>query len=819
MADPEKANETTKESKPTLVIDLSEEYKIKIEEPDKLKGSFFEEIYLKAADAVADIIEQTDRNKKTDKNDPFLNEKQDYNNIIAFCGERGTGKSSAMISFAQSLLKLNESKGFYTDKNLISRNFHTIKIIDPSLFEKHENIFEVILAQLFSSFEKELNKKEKESDLNVKRELLEQFEKVYENLQTIRKDGQKYDGEALETLNKLACGANLRQNFKELVKLYLNFIVDKENRDSAYLIIPIDDFDLNVNAAAEMAEQIRKYLMIPRVIVLMAVKIEQLADAKEQQVRKDFEVLINSKTLNEDPRIITSQYVLKLIPNNRRIEMPNLNSALTDSRFQLKNKIETVNYENVFIGFQTNFFFKTSAIIGLKEFFNIELFPRTLRELKDFFIAFENSKTKDQIVDYLINKFNEKQNSKTKLLNKILLLPNNEKNLFVIRAIIDDIVIQTNNLQNEILDKFEDISDECLEIKEIIEKETMPYNITLGDLLLFFKVIEESEFHHIYKNLIDTIKLLYTIWLSNFFEAKEYERILELTNGGVYNPGYKEVLRGKRSRFQINGSILSNKPDPNNIKLLSWLIYFIEYPQYSSYRRNTIPYYQKTIDIGSGRFLSPIFNVLNIFISTLLPQLQAARSNQEMEIDEKVRNRESSVNFEISVWLNNYKGAFPIFNIFILEQMLWIIDTDYKEKATFPDLVYFLFSQIQKFLNQLEFSEPLFRRYEIEDAFRKCPVIAPILEGDKEYVAFLNNIPREQDSSFPSLLRKIQESTRRNIYRLKEDIERWSKPILGKDDYEILVNKMKEFLKNIEKPKVLKEKVLVYLEEIRTNYE
>ena len=151
-----------------LTIDLSEEYKIKIENPDRLKGSFFEDIYIKAADAVEDIIEQTEKsNKKSDQNDPFLNEKQDYNNIIAFCGERGTGKSSAMISFAQSLLRLNDSKDFYVGKNLRSKNFHTIKVIDPSLFEEHENIFEVILAQLFSSFEKELNKKESIASLSV----------------------------------------------------------------------------------------------------------------------------------------------------------------------------------------------------------------------------------------------------------------------------------------------------------------------------------------------------------------------------------------------------------------------------------------------------------------------------------------------------------------------------------------------------------------------------------------------------------------------------------------------------------------------------
>ncbi|HET6556768.1 MAG TPA: hypothetical protein VFG54_05600, partial [Prolixibacteraceae bacterium] len=221
MSDPTKEPVANK----TLTIDLSEEYKIKIEEPEELEKSFFADIYKNAANAVREIIIQTEK-KIEDINDPFLNQHQDYNNIIAFCGERGTGKSSAMISFAQSLLKIDskEASEFYGNDQLVTkRRYQTLKVIDPSLFEEDENIFEVILAQLFSSFEIVLKGKEKDSDIDQKRKLLEQFEIVYENLQTIKKNGQKYDGEALETLSKLACGANLRENFKELVSRYLRF--------------------------------------------------------------------------------------------------------------------------------------------------------------------------------------------------------------------------------------------------------------------------------------------------------------------------------------------------------------------------------------------------------------------------------------------------------------------------------------------------------------------------------------------------------------------------------------------------------------------
>jgi DNA polymerase III delta prime subunit len=288
-----------------LEIDLNEEYKIKIEEPNELGKSYFNEIYEKAGRAASEILKKSEISKKLKPNDPFIKQEQEYNNIIAFCGERGTGKSSAMITFAKSLVNIedanyesNKKKPFY-DEDLYKIQFESLSVIDPTIFEEKENIFEVVLAQLFSSFEKELNKNNKH-EIEDKRKVLELFQKVYDNLKTVQKNGEKYNGEALETLSKLSCGANLRSTFSELVSSYLSFI----KKDC--LIIPVDDFDLNVNAVSDMAEQLRKYLMIPNVIILMAADMKQLSDAIEQSIRKDFNILIKSKAMSESPKSITS---------------------------------------------------------------------------------------------------------------------------------------------------------------------------------------------------------------------------------------------------------------------------------------------------------------------------------------------------------------------------------------------------------------------------------------------------------------------------------------------------------------------------------
>lgn len=805
-----------------LIIDLSQEYKIKIENPEDLERSFFRDIYLNGADVVDSIIEQPERGPKLDKNDPFLNEKQDYNNIIAFCGERGTGKSSAMISFAQSLLRLKdsrESQMFYKGKKLVTKDFRTIQVIDPSLFEEHENIFEVILAQLFSSFEKELSKKDKGSDVTAKRELLEQFEKVYENLQTIRKDGQKYDGEALETLDKLACGANLRQNFKELVKRYLDFIVGKGASDSTYLIIPIDDFDLNVNAAAEMAEHIRKYLMIPNVIILLAVKIEQLIIAKEQKVREDFKTLLDYRALPEDPKEITLKYIGKLVPSNRRIEMPVLNGALTDSKFQLITKSDQEIYKNIFEGFQVSFFYKTSAIISSKEFFDIELFPRTLRELKDFFVVLNGADSGDRIVEFLISQFCERQLDQAPLIRKLLLLPTYERNQFIIKSITELISRDYKKNKKDLFGEFGALTNMSLDLKEIIEKEAKSFNVTLGDLLLFFKGVEDSDYHVSYKNLIDVIKLLYSIWSSNYFENNKTENILELMNGSVYNPGYKEVIRKNRSKFQINRNILSSKPNEENANLINWLVYFIEYPQSSSYKRSAIPFYQKQLDIGSGRFLTPMFNVLNMFTTCISPDLQTKRANWGDELTNMLASDADNIDAKVKNWLVNRKFVFPIFNVFVYEKLLWEIDTDYKEKASFSDLLSFLFSQIQHFLVELENNEPLFRRYEVVDAFCSCPLIIPILTEDEAYSKFLDSLPKEQENTISFLRNKIKESRRQTLRLLSKDIQKWSKAVLMNQDYDELMNIIEENVDIMEKPKELKDLVYSYIDSLQMKYE
>ena len=99
----------------TLTIKLGQEYKIRVEEISEFESSFFNGVYEKAKQNVLAIIE----NKVIDNTNKSEYENDDeYNNIIAFVSERGTGKSSSMVSFSKALTEMITGRNYLQKINL-----------------------------------------------------------------------------------------------------------------------------------------------------------------------------------------------------------------------------------------------------------------------------------------------------------------------------------------------------------------------------------------------------------------------------------------------------------------------------------------------------------------------------------------------------------------------------------------------------------------------------------------------------------------------------------------------------------------------------
>ena len=296
-----------------LEIKIGDEYLSKVECIENFEKSFFSEIYLKAFKSVEEIV------KNNSEKEEFIGY-ENYNNIIAFTGERGTGKTSTMLSVSK-VLKNNKYNEFTEDlnKELNKYKFIGLDVIDPSHFQKNSNIIKIILAKMFQKFKKEV---EKGNSNNKKREVLKNFEKVSKDIKIIEKDGS-VDGETIDDLLKMSASSDLKGHLEKLIKLYLDFIDSEENKK--ILIIEIDDLDLNTKHGYEMIEQIRKYLIIKNVVILMAVKIEQLSLVVERNTRLEFKELINAGQIGNDRlKTMVDKYLKKLIPLERRLYMPEL---------------------------------------------------------------------------------------------------------------------------------------------------------------------------------------------------------------------------------------------------------------------------------------------------------------------------------------------------------------------------------------------------------------------------------------------------------------------------------------------------------------
>lgn len=379
------------ETKKTLTIVSGEEFKIHVN--DKIERTdIFYELYEKAAKMLADIV---DRKEDADIYGADRWYKTDYeNNIIAFCGERGEGKSSVMVSFMKAICD-RQTSGTIFDAYPVIRNtcFSEPIIIDPSLFDDVHNVLDIILATLYKKFRKRYEEKYQEISKMQREELLNQFQKVYRCISLINNQSQILDDEfdyegSISKLSKLGESTTLRDEFKDLVEKYLKFMLGDQGANSK-LLIAIDDLDLCSSHAYDMAEQIRKYLMIPNVVIVMALKIEQLQLCIKEQNFRNYKDSLKQKQQNmniyEEVNGMAERYVTKLIPSARRIHMPDI-QTMPNVEIECKDRMgkeiyKSGNSDVVSAALLNYIYDRTGMRFLLEDFGESYLTPTNLRDI------------------------------------------------------------------------------------------------------------------------------------------------------------------------------------------------------------------------------------------------------------------------------------------------------------------------------------------------------------------------------------------------------------------------------------------------------
>ena len=309
-----------------LLIVYGEEFKIQVREKINEQDPFYEQ-YKQATYVLEKIL----RSAKRELDDSRENITEYSNNILAFCGERGDGKSSAMMSFIHELENNKHHSLLFVDAEHVKKtNFIDSFYIDPTTLDHVHNILDIVLAQLFMRFKKKYNKETWEENKKRADGLIESFQKVYKILSIVKDSNtvlqEEFDAAgSLAKLEKLSESITLKNELSILLKKYCAYMSDEDKNKK--LVLVIDDLDLSLSHVYQITEQIRKYLIIPELVVVMGVRSDQLNLAIQEYDAAQLQHLMQNdenRLCFDETRAMGIQYTSKLIPLSHRIILPKI---------------------------------------------------------------------------------------------------------------------------------------------------------------------------------------------------------------------------------------------------------------------------------------------------------------------------------------------------------------------------------------------------------------------------------------------------------------------------------------------------------------
>ena len=340
---------------------------------DQSQSPFFLE-YQQAREIISSIIEENiNLEKETDslrctshKSNCSIQDRRIYN-IISFIGERGTGKSSVMLSVWNYLCDYAHQENSHRLRADIGQSrpsFAVLHYIDASALKSHEDVIEIILSRMFKyarQVEQELNSSHSPVRPDGTRKLYQGFSSTYKALLDLQSGNTSGDDEsALLRLQEMTSSYSLADKLRDLVKLFLDFLrttSPKHYNTDPFLVIAIDDIDLYQPTDSRhsigknsytLLEDIYELLMIPGIIVLTTFNESILQKNCFNHLLHKFEPesrLIDRTVSGHIPTNISpdtpfrclvepnyssllyqqmNEYLKKVLPADKRIYMPKL---------------------------------------------------------------------------------------------------------------------------------------------------------------------------------------------------------------------------------------------------------------------------------------------------------------------------------------------------------------------------------------------------------------------------------------------------------------------------------------------------------------
>lgn len=492
-----------------------------VEDKDRRTGSIFEEQYKKALELFKSILANNTASSKKD----FAHSQR--NNIIAFVGDRGSGKTSCMLSFAELLKEY--SSDIAKPSIIKEKKCYVMDSIDPSFFDdkSSNNILELIIGRLYSLFDqrkKDANRSGESINPHAVRELVDSFQKVKNSLCYLE-NKVSFSSDSLEELSYLAGTDNLKKHFYDLIQEFLRFF------NSETLIISLDDIDLNTQNAYQMVEQIRKYMILPNVVFLMAVKFGQLRHVITQKMLVENKTLLDQNIITKaEVEDMSEKYIEKLMPHTSRVFLPD-NESYMYRNVVLKKDIHTthnVNPGHRIVSLRelvpALIFFKCRYLFYNTKGQSSPIIPRNLRELRmlirmlhnmdDFEYYSISSYNQRHFKEYLFGTWIECLGAEYKRI-ALLCLAEDEPSLLN-KKVIQLLYASFFKTDND--DKHQSHLFELPEsLEDIVNVDNIPYNISLGDVFALLNHISKLATEKKAQNLVFFIKSLYSIRLYDYY--------------------------------------------------------------------------------------------------------------------------------------------------------------------------------------------------------------------------------------------------------------------------------------------------------------
>lgn len=516
-------------------------------------------------------------------NDIGNRDEVDSLNIIAFCGDRGSGKTSCMKSVVSIIAGVHgdnaEAKRF-AERNgldaLQNIKFEIPEIIDPSFFDEKNNIIELILGQLYGNLQAYERKHRDSIDRIVCNSVYDAVGDTRNALLTIH-GSEKHSFNDFTDLSVLSSAVRFKDAFRCLIKNYLR-LVGKDR-----ILFIVNDIDLNVSGAYMMCEQIRKYLCIPECVVLISFKYDQLLAAVTASMKRPFDDCdINA----EEIRDMANRYIDKFVPASRRVHMPvaydlcgrTLRIYGSDGRLSLYGRESVMDSVVNLIFTKTRFLFynsrgSVSPIVpnNLRELFQLLGMLWNMSDLPPYKGSQERRKVleanKHIFKIYFFNYW-------TQCLAPEYLVKVKEWTLQTPYTILNKTIVRwlASAFKTE-LDRHYDVEIEessntklakvASLVKNITAEENFSYNVSVGDVFFILSLLEKDVLSPQKDKILFFIKSYYSILLFESYDVVTEGEcdlpLIELDKSGIYRIDHRFDHTNDLQRL-VGGSFFSYLP-------------------------------------------------------------------------------------------------------------------------------------------------------------------------------------------------------------------------------------------------------------------